>query len=112
MNTTWLFGLFGLLLLVMVACTPQYFNQQQETGFKSIVGKIISKTQSGTDGGVWLLETEAGDIYEVLLSIPNLGETYSQYLNQVDIGTVIQVSGETLFLNEYERIIAKTLKIE
>lgn len=109
-----LFTGFALLLLLLASCTPKQMpiDNQDFPDFLTVSGTITAIAQNGTDGDVWLLKTADDTTYEVLLSIPNLGETYSQYLKDVDIGTNIEVSGGTLKLNEYVRIIAKTLALK
>ena len=87
-------------------------DNQDFPDFLTVSGTITAIAQNGIDGDVWLLKTADDTTYEVLLSIPNLGETYSQYLKDVDIGANIEVSGGTLKLNEYVRIIAKTLALK
>ena len=108
----------GLLLLMLIACTltacipeTEQTTYQEGVEFKMITGEILSKAQAGIDGDVWIVESEDGTRYEVLLSIPNLGEIYSRDINQVEIGVTITVSGSTFFLNEFERVIAKTLEV-
>jgi len=100
--------------LTLASCAPSQtpLDNQDVPDFLKVSGTLISKVKDGTDGSVYLLKTADDITYEVLLSIPNLGETYSQYLRDVDIGTAIEVSGETLKINQYVRIIAKTLALQ
>jgi len=100
-------------ILLLSACIPNQLptHEQPVPDFLTVSGTIIDIVQNGLDGDVWLLKATDGYGYEVLLSIPNLGETYSQFLKDVDIGTTITVSGDTFKLNRYVRIIARTLEL-
>ena len=87
---------------------PQQVQQEQKV---TITGKVIKKIQQGDDGAVWLVETEDQQLFEVMLSIPNLGELYSRSLFLVEKGAVITVTGEQFMLNKNPSITARTLFI-
>lgn len=84
-----------------------YSTHQEQT--VTITGEVIKKTQQGTDGAVWQVETKEKQLFEVMLSIPNLGEKYSRALGKVKKGAIITVTGEQFTLNKKSHITARTL---
>ncbi len=77
----------------------------------TITGKVIKKIEQGKDGAVWQVQTEDQQLFEVMLSIPNLGKLYSRSLVLVQEGALITVTGEKFTLNQHPRIIARILFI-
>lgn len=85
--------------------------EDSSSQYITLSGIIIAHVQAGGDGDVWLLQTADGTRYAVLLSIPNLGRTYSQALADVKVGAQIEVSGEILRLQQLEHMVARTLLV-
>ena len=111
---------FLLLCIIFPLCSHageeqpinnKVLQQAQQEQKVTITGKVIKKIQQGPDGAVWQVETEDQQFFEVMLSIPNLGELYSRSLPLVEEGAVITVTGEQFMLNKHPSITARTLFI-
>ncbi|MCF7861870.1 BPTI/Kunitz domain-containing protein [Candidatus Woesearchaeota archaeon] len=63
------------------------------------------------DGSI-LTVTDGETSYEVLVSIPNLGEEYVSSIKRIEVGRYIQVIGNILKLKDTERIIASQIYVE
>ena len=71
----------------------------------------IAKIQPEMDGSI--LNVKNDDItYEVLVSIPNLGEEFAPSLKDIEVGKYIQVLGTKIKVMDKERIIASQIYIE
>lgn len=99
------------VLFLLAACAPTHHPAAIANEMQTLTGVIVAHQQAGTDGDVWIMQTEAGKRYEVLLSIPNLGELYSQTLADVQVGARIEVSGELWRLHQLERMTARSLLV-
>ncbi len=83
---------------------------QFKSEFVTIEGKIVSMTYE-KDGSIINVKNERGS-FEVLVSIPNLGQEYATAFNELEIKKNIQVSGELITIEEKDRIIASEIFIE
>lgn len=75
-----------------------------------IQGEIID-VKPEMDGSI-LTVMSGEDAYEVLVSIPNMGEEYASSIKKIEVGQYIQVIGSTLLLEDSERIIASRIYVE
>lgn len=75
-----------------------------------IRGKI-TYIQPEMDGSIITVEGN-GKIYEITVSIPNLGEEYVSHINNIEVGKYIQVIGNPMKIMDSERIIASQIYVE
>jgi len=75
-----------------------------------IQGEITS-VKPEMDGSI-LTVTDGETSYEVLVSIPNLGEGYVSSIERIEVGRYIQVIGSVLRMQDTERIIASHIYVE
>lgn len=73
-------------------------------------GILLKVIQYGKDGEVWLLQANNNKVYEVLFSIPNLGDD-AALITDLKQGRRVVVSGQVLRQDKYSRIVAKSLGI-
>lgn len=71
----------------------------------------ITQIQTEMDGSILTVE-DGDDVYEVLVSIPNLGEEYVSHIKNIEVGKYIQVIGNPLKIMDSERIIASQIYVE
>lgn len=71
----------------------------------------ITHIQPEMDGSIITVEGN-DEIYEVLVSIPNLGEEYVSHIKNMEVGKYIQVIGNPLKIRDSERIIASQIYVE
>jgi heat shock protein HslJ len=83
---------------------------QFKSRFVTIEGKIDNMTYE-KDGSIINLKNERGS-FDVLVSIPNLGQEYAKEVNKLEIGKNIRVSGELITIGEKDRIIASEIYIQ
>ena len=81
-------------------------NFDQEPLLESFVGKIIA-LQNGKDGSTVTLHNTNGKIINATVSIPNLGKNSDFNFSQLQIGKIIEVSGETFMLENEKNMIVK-----
>ncbi|ODS39651.1 MAG: hypothetical protein A7315_10700 [Candidatus Altiarchaeales archaeon WOR_SM1_79] len=84
-----------------VVC-PEFFEQH-------MTGEIIN-IEYKLDGSVLTVKKQQ-NVFEVLVSIPNLGPEYAPALKELEIGNNIRVVGEIIKLKDSERIIASEIYI-
>lgn len=73
---------------------------------ESFRGEII-EIENGKDGSTLTLKNEDGIIIHSTVSIPNLGVDSTFNFEDVVIGNIIDVSGETFMMNDVKQLTAK-----
>jgi hypothetical protein len=72
---------------------------------------VITNIKPEKDGSI-LTVSNNSVTYEVLVSIPNLGEEYISSIKNIKVGKYIQVIGNVLKLKDSERIIASQIYVD
>lgn len=76
-----------------------------------ISGKVLGKIEQGKDGSVWEFQADNGEIYSLLLSIPNLGPVGSKALKSVASNSRLKVKGRFINLGDEQRLIAQEIEL-
>lgn len=108
--------------------TPMYYLAQSRCPFTSIClknictvvcpdietieiqGNIIN-IQPEMDGSILTIENE-DNVYEVLVSIPNLGQEFVSHIKNIEVGKYIQVIGNKIKFKDSERLVASQIYVE
>lgn len=70
----------------------------------------ITEIKPEMDGSILTVKTNE-EIYEVLVSIPNLGEEFAKDIKEIEVGKDIRVVGNELFIGNKKRIIASQIYV-
>lgn len=96
---------------VEVESTATIKTQESSVAVSVFSGTILAETQLGTDGSVWNFQTDDGEMYSVVVSIPNLGRVESENIKYVVDGARLRITGESYKLGDENHLLARKIHV-
>jgi len=83
--------------------------QEKKSSLTTIKGVVVNKTNNFKDGSGWTFKTFTGDIYNLIISIPNLGKIESKKMKHVIINSALTLVGEKILFGNKKTFIVRKI---